>query len=156
MKKKNISKKIPLQLYKKIVDLMPLCCVDAVLKVGNKAYLFKRAYNPVKNRWWIIGGRILKGETAKHAAVRKVKQEAGIGVKILKKIGAYEVFLPKNRFGNGPYHAIAVCFLVAPKNKSFKLKINEEYTCYKTITKIEKNLHPYVKQVLKDSGVFKR
>lgn len=133
---------------------MPICCVDAVFKVGKKVYLFKRAYDPAKNEWWVIGGRILKGEYLNDAVIRKVKEEIGVDVKIVSIIGVYENFFRTNRFDtkkkNGT-HSISICFLVEPKKKNFKLNFNEEYTDCKILTKIDKNLHPYVQTVLRDS-----
>ena len=49
------KERIPLLLYKKIVGLMPICCVDAVFNVDNKVFLFKRAYETARNEWWFVG-----------------------------------------------------------------------------------------------------
>ena len=158
MLRKNIlnNEKIPLALYKKFVSLMPVCCVDAVLKVGEKVFLFKRAYEPAKNKWWLIGGRILKGERLNDAVIRKIKEEISVDAKIISRVGVYENFFRVSRFGKKEKrgtHNISICFLVKPKKKNFKLNLNEEYTDYRTITKIDKNLHPYVQTVLRDCGV---
>jgi len=162
MQKKSIFSKgsIPLPLYKKILGLMPICCVDMILKVGSKVILFKRAYEPAKNEWWLIGGRVNKWEKLRDAAIRKAKEEVGIDVKIIKTVGTYEIFFPVNRFDaknikkeEKGTHTIAICFIVKPKKKDFKLKLNNEYTRYKAITKIENNFHPYIKTALKDSGI---
>ena len=151
------KKKIPLQLYRKIVDMMPICCVDALFKSGNKLFLFKRAYEPAKNKWWIIGGRVLKGESLKDAMIRKVKEEIGVDVKILKMIGVYETIFPISRFDINNRkigaHTISICFLVEPNKKNFKLRLNEEYNGYKTIARLDKSFHPYIKKVLRDSGL---
>ena len=160
MPRKNIfdSKKIPLGLYKKFVSLMPICCVDIVFRADGKLHLFKRAYEPAKNEWWIIGGRVLKGELLRDAAIRKVKEEVGVNGKIINMIGIYETFFNTSRFNaknKSNTHSLSVCFLVEPKKKNFKLKLNEEYTDFKTIEKIDKNLHPYIRSVLRDSGVIK-
>ena len=149
MGKKNISKKIPLRFYKKIAELMPIACIDCLLEADGKFFLFKRAYEPAKAKWWLFGGRILKGERIYSAVKRKAKEEIGIDVKIKKMIGTYEVFLEKNRFGS-PSHSVAVCFLVEPKNKNFSIRLSDEYTGFKTITGTQKGLHPYIKNVLKD------
>jgi colanic acid biosynthesis protein WcaH len=159
MWKKNISnRKIPLTLYKKIISHMPICCVDIVFKVDKKVYLFKRAYEPAKNKWWLIGGRVLKGESLREAVIRKVKEEVGIDVKILKKIGVYETFFYTNRFDTkkkkSGTHSISICFVVEPKNRNFTFKLNEEYLKYKIIKSIYKNLNPYVIKVLRDSEVI--
>ncbi|MBI2559335.1 NUDIX hydrolase [Candidatus Woesearchaeota archaeon] len=160
MSRKNTfdSKKITLELYKKFVSLMPICCVDIVFKSGKKVYLFKRAYEPAKNEWWVVGGRVLKGEKLGNAARRKIKEEIGVDAKIESVIGVYETFLKANRFDTkdkSGIHSISVCFLAEPKKKNFRLKLNEEYTGWKTIEKIDKNLHPYIQSVLRDSGAIK-
>jgi|SRR3989338_2125603 len=160
MRKKSISSKgnIPLLLYKKILGLMPIPCVDLVFKSGNDVYLFKRSYEPAKNEWWLVGGRINRWETFEEAAVRKAKEEIGVDVKIIKIIGVYEIFFPVNRFDAKSIktrqkgtHTIAIDFLVEPKHKDFKLSLNEEYKGYKIVKKIDDSLHPYVKKVLKDA-----
>ncbi len=136
---------------------MPICCVDAVFKAGEKVFLFKRAYEPAKDEWWVIGGRILKGERLNDAVIRKVKEEVGVDVKIVCMIGIYETFFKTSRFNtnnkkNGT-HSISICFLVKPKNQNFKFNLNDEYTDCKIITKNDKKLHPYVQTVLRDCGV---
>ena len=136
---------------------MPLCCVDAVFKFEKKVYLFKRAYEPAKNEWWVIGGRILKGERLNDAVIRKAKEEIGIDVKIKSFIGVYENFFSTSRFDTKKKtgtHAISICFLVEPKEKNFELKFNEEYTDYKILTDIDKKLNTYVQTVLRDSGAI--
>ena len=162
MKKKYISesKNIPAGLYKKIVSLMPICCVDMVFWSKGKVFLFKRAYAPAKNKWWIIGGRILKGERLKDAVARKAKEEIGVDIKIRKIIGVYEAFFGTNRFDTkakkSGAHSISICFLVEPKRKNFKLRLNDEYKDYKAINKIDKNLHPLIQTMLKDSRAIQR
>lgn len=153
------KKKIPEHLYKKIIDVMPMCCVDIIFKVNDKVYLFKRSYQPAKNVWWLVGGRILKGERLKDAAIRKVKEEIGVDVRIQKMVGIYENFFATSRFNlknrKIGTHTISICFLAEPKHKGIKLKLNEEYTDYKLINRIGRNLHPYIQTALKDSGVLR-
>jgi len=100
MKKEYISesKNIPAGLYKKIVSLMPICCVDLVFWSEGKVHLFKRAYAPAKDKWWVAGGRILKGEKIKDAVARKAKEDIGVDVKIRKMIGVYDTFFGASRF----------------------------------------------------------
>lgn len=163
MRKRSIySAKIPPSLYRKIVESMPVPCVDVVLKSGSRVFLFKRAYEPAKNKWWLIGGRILRGETFEEAVKRKVKEEVGIDAKVLKMIGVYEEFFVRSRFDgnaeskknkNDGTHTLSICFVAEPIKKDFGFTLNEEYGDYKSIHKIEKGLDPYVKRVLRDSGI---
>ena len=149
------EKRVPEYLYKKITQVMPVFCVDVIFKSKNKVYLFKRSYQPAKNKWWIVGGRVLKGERLRDAAIRKAKEEIGVDVKIQKMVGTYELFLQPGYFNSKKgAHTISVCFLAQPKDKNFTLNLNEEYTGYRLISRISRNLHPYIQKVLKDSGVF--
>ena len=139
---------------------MPIPCIDVVLKSGKKVFLFKRAYEPAKNKWWFVGGRILRDETFEQAIKRKVKEEVGVDVNVVKMIGTYEEFFTTSRFDvnkknkrKSGTHTLSICFVAEPKRKDFKLMLNDEYSDYKIISKIEKNLDPYIKGVLKDSGL---
>jgi len=60
--------KIPHAQYHRILGSMPLLCVDAVLRnASGQVLLVKRNNEPLKNRWWVPGGRVLKGETVRQA-----------------------------------------------------------------------------------------
>jgi len=158
MKRKNSFKKIPSSLYQKIVDSVPICCVDIVLKSGKNIFLFKRSYEPAKGEWWLIGGRILKGERIENAVKRKVMEEVGIEINIVKKIGVYESFFDKNRFSTNKKksstHSIAVCYLVKPKNPNFIVTMNEEFLDFKKITKSFNGMHSYVKKILRGAKLI--
>lgn len=147
---------IPKKDYKMILENMPVCCVDLVFHLGNKVLLVLRKQEPVKGEFWLPGGRIFKNERLVDAVARKAKEEFGVDVIIERKIGVYEIM-----FNNGPFkdlktgvHDIAVCFLVKPLNKDFKIKIDETSSDYKWVAHIERSMHPYLKEVLADSKVF--
>ena len=64
--------------------------IDAVIEdnAGN-VILIKRKYPPFQGYYALPGGFIEKGESAKKALVREVKEETNLNVKILHKIGLY-------------------------------------------------------------------
>jgi len=106
---------IPLDEYSNIIKAMPVLCVDIVAKNSRDAYLLiKRVNEPKKNKWWVIGGRVLKGETLKDAARRKVKEETGLRVNGLQPIGYFELLNDVSPFGLPfKYHTISVVFKAA-------------------------------------------
>lgn len=65
--------------------------VDAIIEddKGN-IVLIKRKYPPFKDYYALPGGAIEKGEKAKDALIREVKEETNLNVKIIKKIGVYD------------------------------------------------------------------
>jgi ADP-ribose pyrophosphatase len=55
----------------------------------NKILLVKRATVVFKGYWALPGGRVDAGETVEQAVVREVKEETGLHVKTVRKIGEY-------------------------------------------------------------------
>lgn len=90
---------IEAKLYKKIVELVPIVCVDVVLIHEGKYILVKRKNDPLKNQWWVVGGRAHRGEATYLSAIRKVKEETGLKATNLKFRGVYEDHYQKSAFG---------------------------------------------------------
>jgi colanic acid biosynthesis protein WcaH len=103
---------IPTDQYQQIIEVLPILCVDVVITNTRGEYLLiKRANEPRKGEWWVIGGRLLKGETLEGAAVRKVLEETSLQVQDVQPIGYYEAVSQENPFGLAPrLHAVSVVF----------------------------------------------
>src|SRR3989344_3312511 len=84
--------RIPDILYQEIIENVPICCVDIVVLHKGKVLLTLRKNEPEKGKWFYQGGRLLKNEKVEDAVKRKAKEEIGIDVKVIKKIGTYEYF----------------------------------------------------------------
>ena len=135
------------KLYKKIQEVLPICCVDVVIFNKNKEFLLlKRRNEPVKGYWWIPGGRILKGELIEKAVLRKAKEETGLDVKIKKLLGVKETIFKKGIYGKS-VHTINIIFLAIAKNN--KVKMDSQSSEYKWFSKIDKNFYPYIKKFIK-------
>ncbi len=103
---------IPAEQYSQIIEVLPILCVDVVVSnpVGE-ILLIKRSNEPLKGQWWVIGGRVLKGETLEEAAIRKVREEATLVIESAKPIGYYEDTAEKNPLGlESVQHAVSVVF----------------------------------------------
>lgn len=91
---------IPVDQYKQIVEVLPILCVDIIVTNTCGEYLLvKRANEPLKGQWWVIGGRVYKGETLEQAAIRKVKEEVSLDLDRVNAIGYYEDVFFKNSLG---------------------------------------------------------
>ena len=103
---------LPADEYKKIIEVLPILCVDVVVRSKNgQCLLIKRANEPLKGVWWVIGGRVLKGETLEQAAIRKVREEASLEVGDVYPVGYYEDVAEKNPFGHGSgQHSVSIVF----------------------------------------------
>ncbi len=150
---------IPEELYKEIHKNMPLICVDVILKTeDNGVLMIKRDKEPARSQWWIIGGRINKGETLEDCARRKVQEEIGLtlnGMKLIKS--GYETIFERDPFGHGEgTHSINTCYLAEISNEELaKIQLDQNHSGYKIFHDVEDTWHPYLKEALKDSGIIK-
>lgn len=68
---------IPNEQYDYILKNMPVFCVDWLVRCGDKYLLLKRKQQPLKGRYWHIGGRLRIDETIPMAAKRLQERELG-------------------------------------------------------------------------------
>ena len=71
--------------------------------------LIKRDTVPFKGYWALPGGRAEPGETVEQTVVREVKEETGLDVSVVKRIGEYH---EQGIQGGVEYDYYPACFLV--------------------------------------------
>jgi len=159
IKKNKMSKNyISTILYKKILEKIPICCVDAVVYHNKRFLLIRRKTEPNKGKWWIAGGRVFKKESLKKSIIRKVYEEIGLKAKIEKKLGVYETIFKKGPFSDlkTGVHTINICFLVFLP-KSFKINLDKHHYDFQWVNyesiKNNKNIHSYIRQVIEESYI---
>jgi colanic acid biosynthesis protein WcaH len=133
---------IPAEQYQQIIEVLPILCVDVVIKNSRGEYfLVKRDNEPRKGEWWVIGGRLLKGETLEQAVVRKVREETGLNVEAMQPIGYYEAVSQENPFGLAPrLHAVSVVFsTVIDGNR--QIKLDDQSTDWKYSEELPTDFH---------------
>lgn len=82
-----------------------------VLFPKQKIMLVKRGTVPFRGYWALPGGRVEQGESIEEAVIREVKEETGLQVEIVRKIGEYHEFGVQ---GGIEYDYYPACFLVKP------------------------------------------
>jgi len=75
----------------------------------DKILLIKRLTVPFKGYWALPGGRVDPGETVEQTIVREVKEETGLDVEIVHKIGEYH---EQGVQDGAEYDYYPACFLV--------------------------------------------
>lgn len=130
---------IPDEEYAQIIEVLPVLCVDVLLQNSAGEYLLvKRANEPLKGQWWVIGGRVLKGETLEQAAIRKVEEELGLKVNSVEPIGYYEDVSETNRFElSTPLHSVSIVFS-AVVDDSQQVKLDSQSSDWKYFPKMTK------------------
>ena len=75
----------------------------------DKILLIKRLTVPFKGYWALPGGRVDPGETVEQTIVREVKEETGLDVAVVHKIGDYH---EQGAQDGTEYDYYPACFLV--------------------------------------------
>lgn len=75
MNPKTYQDLMPEVAYSSALDYIVFTCVDIAFLYGDRLLLAKRNHYPRKS-WWIIGGRMVAGETPIQTAQRKASEEA--------------------------------------------------------------------------------
>lgn len=148
----NRRESISPALYRRILEVMPILCVDVVLACRGKFLLVKRKNKPAKGKWWLVGGRVFKNEKLHAAVARKVKEETGItNISIKKFLTARETLFRTSVLGPST-HSVNSVFLaeaVSPKG----VRLDNQSLDHRWFSRVNKNWPPYVKDMLRLAGV---
>jgi 8-oxo-dGTP diphosphatase len=88
----------------------------------NKILLIKRNTIPFKGYWALPGGRMDSGENIEQTIVREVKEETGLNVTIVSKVGEY---IEKGIKDDVEYEYYPTCFMVKPVGGEIKKQDSE-------------------------------
>lgn len=89
--------RMPEEVYRAALDHLVIACVDVVLTHQGQVFLLKRDRYPHPS-WWVLGGRMVAGESPQAAALRKLKQDVhleGVEATRLHKVGVYSTCFAK-------------------------------------------------------------
>ena len=119
---------IPEKEYKELIKKMPIFCGDFLIFAEKKYLLIKRKVQPVKDVYWVIGGRLRHNETMTQLAERVQMQEIGVSFSDFKIIGFSNYFFPDVPDARAT-HTPTLLHIV-PVEKMFEPKIDNKHTDY--------------------------
>ena len=111
--------------YRKIIKCMPIFCIDFLISFNKKYLLIKRKEEPLKNSYWVIGGRLLYKETIADAARRIQEREIGRYFSNFKEIGFSNYFF-SNKLNSRATHTPTLLFQISVDN-IFIPKLDEQH-----------------------------
>ena len=129
---------LPEEEYQKIIKSMPIFCIDFLISFQNKYLLIQRNEEPLKNSYWVIGGRLMFKETIKHAAKRIQEREIGTYFSNFKEIGFSNYFFP-NKKDSRATHTPTILFHISV-NKIFNPRLNNQHSNFMWTENIPKEL----------------
>ena len=116
---------LPEKDYQKIIKSMPIFCIDFLISFKNKFLLVKRKEEPLKNLYWVVGGRLMFKEKIVDAAKRIQEREIGIYFSNFKEIGFSNYFFPNTKNSRAT-HTPTLLFHISAE-KFFKPKLDEKH-----------------------------
>ena len=116
--------------YQKILEFLPIVCVDLVITHNDKCLLLLRNTEPAKGQYWFPGGRINKMETIIDAAIRKSKEETNLDCQFVKILSVEETIFPKKENMKIDLHTINICCHLTSDNIE-NLHIDKYHDNYK-------------------------
>jgi colanic acid biosynthesis protein WcaH len=118
---------IPKEEYDKILECLPILCVDCVITYEGKCLLLRRANEPAKGHYWFPGGRINKGELIADAAIRKACEETSLTCQFDKIISIEETMFPREGNMVCDVHTVNVCcHLVTLSQENIRVDNNHD------------------------------
>lgn len=88
------------------IHINPKPCVSVLPIKNGKVLLSKRAIDPYKGEYDLIGGFMEVGETVEKAAKREVKEETGLDIELTELLGTYP-----DQYGDGGDYTINIQFV---------------------------------------------
>lgn len=150
---------LPEEVYTQALDSLVIACADIILTFNGQILIGKRRWQPQPD-WWIIGGRMCKGELYEEAARRNIHRELGLVIALerLKLFNFYNFIWGKraqNPIDNGCHMLSVVMLLHITEAEMRALTSNEEYETLTWITpeaifSSPEAYHPALIQMAKD------
>lgn len=150
-----MNAKISPEIYEKILEYSVISAVDIVIYNGDgRVLLAKRTQEPCRGQWWIPGGRQVKGEMPEQTAIRKVREEIGLEIKIEKLIAVEDTIFDKTAFENVKTGVHYLSRIYLAKHISGKINLDNTQSECKWFDGIDDSFHPYVRKAIMESGIF--
>lgn len=153
-----MSKLIPTEQFKIVVEYTPLISIDLITMYKDKVLLGRRVNKPAEDYYLTTGGIVRKNELFKEAQKRIAKNELGLELNNkLKFIGVFEHFYNDSIFDNISTHYVNHGYLLE-LDEELKSLPKEQHSNYKWFTIKEllqsDEVHTYVKDYFKNLNLI--
>lgn len=150
---------LPDSTYAEALDALVICCADVALLHRGLWLIAKRAWEPHPD-WWVIGGRMRKGELIEQAVRRNIRRELHLDIaedRLLHIIGYYSQIWDTRAWEptNGCHvFSITTAVHLTDEEKA-GIQMNEEYTKSQWVDPVHviehaDHFHPSLVQVARD------
>jgi ADP-ribose pyrophosphatase YjhB (NUDIX family) len=151
---------LPAAAYAAALDALVICCADAVILHQGLWLIAKRTWEPHPD-WWVIGGRMRKGELIEQALQRNIRRELDLDIaedRLLNILGYYNTIWDSRAqepTTNGAHVFSITTMVQLLDEEKASLHLNEEYADSQWIHPLqviekEDQFHPCLIQIARD------
>jgi len=128
---------------------LPQVCVDLVAAMDGGVLLTRRTNEPAKGEWFWPGGRVYKGERLDAAARRVAREELGLEVTAVSRLGVSEHFWADSAVpGVEERHTVPIVYRVETDASVEDVRLDEQHDDHRILRSREPGLHRYVEAYL--------
>lgn len=109
--------------YNRILEIMPIVCIDVAIIHNDQVLLVKRDREPARGEWWLPGGRLHKNEVLEACALRKAEEETDLSCSCGSMIHYQSTVF-------GAIHSVNFCFVLYPIS-TLGIKLDDTSSDYK-------------------------
>lgn len=129
---------LPDDIYKIVLENVPIVCVEAVITDERGYLLGKRTNEPEKGLFGVIGGRIHRGESLEAGLARELEREAEITSFEHEFVAHDSLYGLTSEFGV-PYHVISHIYRI---NTNQEPRITDENSEFKYAQEVDASWAP--------------
>jgi ADP-ribose pyrophosphatase YjhB (NUDIX family) len=146
--------------YAEALDALVVCCADVAILHHGLWLIARRAWEPHPD-WWVIGGRMRKGELIEQAVRRNVRRELHLDipeVRLLNIIGYYNTMWDtraQEPTTNGCHLFSIMTAVHLTADEKARIQLNEEYSDAQWVDPLQvieraNQFHPCLVQMARD------
>jgi len=145
------DERIPENVFADCLSALPQVCVEVVLERDGAVLLARRTNQPVRGEWFWPGSRLYKGERLDDAAHRVAREELGIEVELVERVGVYSHFWEASSVdGVDSRHTVNVVYRARPAAGDPEIRLDDQHDDYRFVDGVEDWMHEYVREYLID------
>jgi colanic acid biosynthesis protein WcaH len=138
---------IPESEFATCLQHLPQACVDLVVEYDGGILLARRQNRPAKGELFWPGGRLRKGERLDEAPHRLAREELGLEVRVVERLGVSEHFWEESSIpGVESRHTIPVVYHVVPEPADQEIQLDDQHSEYELLREPRGDLHQYVRE----------
>jgi colanic acid biosynthesis protein WcaH len=144
-------------LYRQIVQIIPISCIDLVVANDDgQVLLAKRTNEPAIGEWWFPGGRVHYLETRVDAAFRKLREECRLESDQLVELGTFDVIVERSD-NSGKSHSITTLYFArVGQHQKFTLDSQNSEAEWRLPREwLNLELHPFIQRGLETFTNYK-